>query len=335
TTGKPKGVTLTHGNLVANTSSIVQYLKLTSRDSVFAILPFYYSYGNSLLLTHLSAGGRLILASDFVFWNRAVKLMKDQGATGFSGVPSTFAMLFHRSQFASMEFPNLRYLTCAGGALAPAVVTRLRDCVPESELFLMYGQTEATARLSTLMPADVDRKLGSIGTGIPGVTLKVLDAAQQPTAAGEVGEIYASGSNVMKGYWQDKAATEQVLGPHGLRTGDLAKIDQDGYIYIVGRRSDMIKSGAYRINPQEIEEVILEMPGIEEVAVVGQPDEFLGEAIVAYVVPADQSISDQPQQILNHCKQRLPPYKRLRKVELVSELPKTSSGKIRRAALRN
>ncbi len=333
TTGHPKGVSLTHSNLASNTKAIAQCLRLTQSDSVFVVLPFYYSYGNSLLLTHATVGGRLVIASDFVFWNRAMNLMRDQNATGFCGVPSTFAMLLNHSNFASMEFPDLRYLACAGGALAPSMIQRLRQCLSKTQIYVMYGQTEATARLSILDPADLPEKAGSVGRGIPGVRLRVLDESRTPTLPGEVGELFAKGDNIMHGYWNDDAETQKVLSDDGLRTGDLARMDEDGFVYIVGRRSDLIKTGANRVNPEEIEEVILELAGIAEVAVTGEPDELLGEAIVAYVVATNEAISGE--RILEHCKVQLPPHKRVRRIEFVQALPKTSSGKVRRGELRS
>ncbi len=334
TTGKPKGVTLSHRNLLANTASIVEYLDLTAADSVFVVLPFFYSYGNSLLLTHVAVGGRLILARDFVFWNVALDLMEKQGATGFSGVPSIYAMLLHKSDFRKRAFADLRYLTCAGGALAPATVRRVRECVPHAQIFLMYGQTEAAARLSTLLPEEIDRKLGSIGRGIPAVSLAVLDKSGRPAAVGEVGEIVAQGPNVMLGYWNDPEATREVLRPEGLWTGDLARVDEEGYIYIEGRRSDLIKSGAYRIHPQEIEDVILELEGVADAVVVGCPDAMLGEVPVAFVVPAAERNGLTEDAILQHCRKSLPRYKQLRRAEFREFLPRTNSGKIKRHELR-
>lgn len=335
TTGRPKGVTLSHRNIAANCDSILHYLRLTADDSVFVILPFFYSYGNSLLFTHLAVGGRLILASDFVFWNRALDLMEVQRATGFSGVPSSYAMLLHKSNFRRRTFRDLRYLTCAGGALAPTTVRQLREIVPDLRLFLMYGQTEGTARLSTLMPGELDSKLGSIGRGIPGVTVQVLDKARQSVPPGVVGEIVARGDNVMTGYWNDPQETARVLRSEGLWTGDLARVDDEGYIYIVGRKNDIIKSGAYRISPKEIEEVILELENVGEVAVVGLPDEIWGEVPVAFVVRSSNGNAPSAHEILDYCRRQLPRYKLIHQVRFVDYLPKTSSGKIRRHQLRN
>lgn len=334
TTGRPKGVALTHGNLAANCESILSYLRLTADDSVLVTLPFFYSYGNSLLLTHLAAGGRMILADNFVFWNRVLDLMEQQRATGFAGVPASYAMLLHKSDFRQRRFAHLKYLTCAGGGLAPAVVEQIRAAVPRVRLFLMYGQTEATARLSTLLPEELDTKPGSIGRGIPGVTLEVLDADGKRLPPGEVGEIVARGENIMRGYWNDPEETALVLRPEGLRTGDLAATDAEGYLYIVGRKSDIIKSGAYRINPKEIEEVILTVAGVAEVAVAGVPDEIWGEAPVAFVVRSAGDATATEPEILECCRRHLPRYKLVREVRFVESLPRTATGKIRRSALR-
>jgi long-chain acyl-CoA synthetase len=333
TTGRPKGVTLSHRNIAANCCSILSYLELTRSDSVLVTLPFFYSYGNSLLFTHLAAGGKLVLASDFVFWNRVLDLMETEQVSGFSGVPSSFAMLLHRSDFRKRSFRHLRYLTCAGGGLAPAVSARVREVVPHAKLFLMYGQTEATARLSTLLPEQCEVKPNSIGQGIAGVTLEVVDETGEPVAAGEVGEIVARGDNLMVGYWNDEEATCQVLRPEGLRTGDLAVRDEEGDLFIVGRKSDLIKSGSYRLNPQEIEQVILELEGVAEVAVVGLPDEIWGESPVAFIVPASGSENLQTDEVIRHCRGRLPRYKQIREARQVEALPKTPSGKIKRAEI--
>lgn len=334
TTGRPKGVVLSHRNLLANCRSIVSYLKLTSRDSTLVVLPFFYSYGNSLLFTHLAVGAKLVLTRDFVFWNAVLDSLEHHAVTGFSGVPSTFALLLNKSNIRHRRLPNLRYLTCAGGALPATYVAELRRAVPHAQLYLMYGQTEATARLSTLLPDDLERKPGSIGRGIPGVTLQVLNEQGQPAPPGVIGEIVASGENIMRGYWRDDIATRRVLREDGLHTGDLGYRDEEGFIYLVGRVDDQIKCGAYRINPQEIEEVLVELPGVLEAAVVGVKDEIWGEIPVAFLATTDPT-HQMLEQAREHCRLRLPRYKQPHLYRAVDKLPRTASGKIQRAALRS
>lgn len=334
TTGEPKGVMLTHKNLAANAESIIQYLDLTHNDRVMVILPFYYSYGNSLLTTHIAVGGSIVLEKSFLYPNVVLDKMVRENVTGFSGVPSTFAILLNRSGIRKYAFPDLRYITQAGGAMSPKHALELINVLPGAKIFIMYGQTEAAARLSYLEPGDLLRKAGSIGKAIPGVTLTVKKDGTVPAAVGEVGEIVAQGDNIMLGYWNSPVETENVLKADGLHTGDLARMDEDGYLYIVGRKSDMIKSGAHRISPKEIEEAILEFPAVHEVAVVGVEDEYLGEAIVAHVVPKE-GWNVTGREIQTHCRGILPPYKVPKTVIIDAELPKTHSGKIKKYALPN
>ena len=333
TTGKPKGVTLTHRSLLANTTGIVEYLQLTREDRLGVILPFFYSYGNSLLLTHVYAGGTLVLADNFLYPNQVVELMVRERVTGFSGVPSSFAMLLRRSVFPSTRFPDLRYVTCAGGALSRPQIEELRSCLRSVAIFVMYGQTEASARLSYLPPGDLDRKLGSIGRGMPGVELSVCRPDGTKVAPGEIGEIVARGSCLMTGYWRDPEETLRALKGGWLWTGDMATVDEEGFIFIQGRASDMIKSSSYRINPEEIEEVINSYAGIVESAVVGMADEMLGESITAFAVCAkDQPASESG--LLQHLREFLPVHKLPRRIVFCEPLPRTESGKIRRQALR-
>ena len=330
TTGSPKGVTLSHKNLLANTESIVKYLDLNADDRVMAILPFYYSYGNSLLLTHFYCGGSLVIDNRFAYPNVILEIMDRERVTGFSGVPSTFAILMHKSNINNYRFEHLRYLTQAGGPMTPALTQKILEAMPHIRIFIMYGQTEASARLSYLEPERLLEKIGSIGKGIPGVTLKVKNDKGEVCKPGEVGEIVAGGDNIMTGYWNQPEATKQVLKKDGLHTGDLAKTDEDGYLYIVSRKSDMIKSGAHRISPKEIEEVFAEFPGLVETAVVGVPDEILGEAIIAYIVPKTKI--DQ-RELRKHLRTNLAPFKIPREIIELEALPKTPSGKIQKFKL--
>jgi acyl-CoA synthetase (AMP-forming)/AMP-acid ligase II len=332
TTGHPKAVMLSHRNLVANVRSIIEYLALSSADSILNVLPFHYSYGNSVLHTHLAVGARLVLENSSVYPHRILQGITDERVTGFSGVPSTFALLLSRTRLADFDLSSLRYLTQAGGPMPPVNVVRLSEALPEVRLFVMYGQTEATARLSYLPPERLADKLGSCGIPIPGVEIEIRDREGKSLPPGHTGEICASGENVMLGYWRAPEATRRVLQEGWLRTGDLAHRDEDGFIFIDGRCSDMIKSGAHRISPKEIEEVIAEIDGVAEVAVTGAADEILGEVVKALVVPADGAALDG-RAVQRHCMRQLARYKVPKLVEFSREIPRTASGKIRRHLL--
>jgi acyl-CoA synthetase (AMP-forming)/AMP-acid ligase II len=333
TTGNPKGVTLSHRNLEANTDSIVEYLNLTYKDKVMAILPFFYSYGNSLLLTHIRVGGSLVIDTRFAYPNVILETMSRERVTGFSGVPSNFAILMHKSDILSYRWDHIRYLTQAGGPMTPALTVNIMKTIPHVKIFIMYGQTEAAARLSYLEPDLLLEKIGSIGKAIPGVTLTVRDDKGNICPPGQPGEIVAQGDNIMMGYWNQPEETSKVLKPDGLHTADLARTDEDGFLYIVSRRSDMIKSGAHRISPKEIEEIIAEHDSVVESAVIGVPDEILGEALKAVIV-LKQSAKTTEKDIIKHCRMNLPSFKVPKIVEFAETLPKTSSGKIKKFQLK-
>jgi len=335
TTGRPKGVMLSHSNLEANTRSILATLPIRTGTRTLAILPFNYSYGNSLLLTHVSAAATLVLENRFAFVNKAIETMRKHAVTGFSGVPSHFSILFHRSNFLKQEFPELRYITCAGGGLPVPHIRLLRDRMPDVALYLMYGQTEGSSRLSTLDCTMVDRKIGSAGKAIPGVEIRVVDAEGRELPPGCVGELVARGDNVMKGYLDDPEGTNEALRDGWLHTGDLGQTDEEGFLFIRGRAAEFIKCGGYRIGPQEVEEVILQHPSVLECAVVGLPDELLDERIVAAVVFRDPDPGPEgADRILRHLRERLPHHMVPGEVRRTESIPKTDSGKIRRLELR-
>ena len=334
-TGRPRGVTLTHRNLVANTRQILGYLPIARDDSVLCVLPFHYSYGMSLLLTHTAAGGRVVVDNRFAFPAAVVDHLQQSRATSFAGVPSTYAILAARTDFLGRAWPDLRYVTQAGGAMSPALQRRLHDELPDHvRLFVMYGQTEAAPRLSWVPPERLADKFGSIGVAIPGVSLTVRRPDGAECGADEVGEVVAAGENIMEGYWNAPEETATVLRPDGLHTGDLGRRDADGYIWLVDRIKNMIKVGANRVSPKEIEEVIAELPAVQEACVVGVPDELLGEAIEVHVVPRPEH-DLAPEAVQRHCRERLPLYKIPRAVHLVAELPRNSAGKVLRDRLRD
>ncbi len=336
-TGRPRGATLSHLNLVANTRSIVTYLELRPEDRVLDVLPFYYVYGKSLLNTHVAAMGSVVVENRFMFPNTALDTLERERCTGFSGVPSTFAILLNRSNFSERKLADLRYVTQAGGPMSADLQKRLMEILGERRIFIMYGATEAGARLSWLPPEDLPRKRGSIGRAIPNVELTVRRDDGTECAVDEVGEIVARGSNIMLGYWGDADETLRVLSKLGYHTGDLGRRDADGFFWVVGRKKDMIKSGAHRIAAKEIEDAILEFPEVHETAVVGVPDELLGEAIKAFVVfrqgAAPGAAPDTVKELERFLKRRLPAFKVPATYEVREDLPKNESGKIMKARL--
>jgi len=334
-TGRPRGVTLSHGNLTANTAQILAYLELQADDSVLSVLPFHYSFGNSLLLTHVKVGGRVVVDNRFAYPATIVEALEERRVTSFAGVPSTYAILTSRTDFLQRSWPDLRYLTQAGGAMTPALQRRLVESLPEHlRLFIMYGQTEAGARLSWLPPELLPTKYGSIGRGIPGVELTVRHQDGTICGMGEVGEVVASGPNIMQGYWNDPDETALVLKQGRLHTGDLGRRDEDGDIWLVDRIKNMIKAGANRVSAKEIEETIAEVAGVQEVCVVGIPDELLGEAIEAFVVPQPGHEYDL-NGILQHCRRHLALYKIPRTIHRLDTMPRSAAGKVLKQELLN
>jgi long-chain acyl-CoA synthetase len=333
-TGTKKGVMLTHKNLIANTCSIIDYLNLDETDRICVVLPFFYCYGASLLHTHLRVGGSVVL-NQKPFLGSINKDIDTYACTGFAGVPSTYQILMNKTLFLQQKFPSLRYFTQAGGQLPNRYITLLADTFPQKKVFVMYGATEATARLSYL-PADlVMCKMGSIGKGIPGVTLAVLDENGLPVQPGKTGEIAARGDNIMKGYYQDPEGTAAVIKNGWLYTGDLATIDDEGFIYVVGRSKNIIKSGGYRISPNEIENEILSYEKCKGCVIFGIPDEIMGEAVVAVIqVPNTVDPSDLKSEVLTHCNKRLPSYKVPKKIFFIDEFPLNSSNKLDMARLK-
>jgi acyl-CoA synthetase (AMP-forming)/AMP-acid ligase II len=333
-TGAKKGVIITHGNLIANTTSIMEYLHLTPADRVMVVLPFYYCYGASLLHTHLRAGGSVVISHN-IFLGGVLDEIDACRCTGLAGVPSTYQILINRTGFLQHRFRTLRYMTQAGGRLEPKFISMIADAFPGLEFYVMYGATEATARMSYLPPAMLREKIASIGKGIPGVELRVLDESGREVRPGETGEIVASGRNIMKGYYGDEEGTRSVLRDGRYHTGDLATVDEGGYIYVVGRARDIIKCAGYRVSPYEVEQVVQGVGGVDAVAVVGVPDDLLGEAIVAVVKKSEKATEDEVRaMVAGRCRERLPSYKLPKHLSFVTDLPLNSSNKVDKVRIR-
>jgi acyl-CoA synthetase (AMP-forming)/AMP-acid ligase II len=333
TTSQPKAVRITHHNIQANTDSIITFLELRADDRVLVILPFFYCYGASLLHTHLRPGGCVVLCNSFVFPETALDLLEREECTVLAGVPSSFQLLLRASTFAQRALPSLRLIQQAGGKLPPVLIEELLAAKSAAKLFVMYGQTEATARLSYLPPEKLQEKPGSVGKGIPGVELRVLNENGEPVLPGERGEIYATGANISPGYHEDSQGSVAKFTPHGLRTGDLAVIDDDGYIFIVDRRDDFIKSWGHRISTQEVEAAALRMERLVSAAVIGVPDDEAGETVTLFVT-ARPGAEVTPDEVLAVCRQYLPKFMVPRSVLILDALPLNANGKIAKPQLR-
>jgi acyl-CoA synthetase (AMP-forming)/AMP-acid ligase II len=334
-TGRPKGVMVTHQNIACNTSDIISYMQLQAADRVMVVLPFHYCFGLSLLHTHLAAGASLVLNNTFLYPEKVLQDMQAKQCTGFAGVPSTYQILLRKSRFKDLIFPRLRWLQQAGGKLPNAFIQEILTAFPHVRFFLMYGQTEGTARLSYLPPERLRDKLGSIGKGLPSTRLEVLRSDGTPVTPGsdEVGEIVASGENITLGYWNDPVETARYFRNGRLHTGDLARVDCDGFIFVVERERDMIKCGGNRVSAKEIEDVISEIADVIEVAVVGAGHEILGEVAVAYVASRPKS-ENLEGRIVDYCKRKLPSFKVPEQVICLPQLPHGPNGKVLKSELK-
>lgn len=333
TTAYPKGVTLTHGNLLANTKAIIEYLKLNCDDSVLMTLPFTYSYGNSILLTHACAGASIVIENSTTYPYKVLEGLKKYGVTGFSTVGSYINLMlkYIRNSTENADyFKTLRYITFAGESTNNDDIRYINKYYPGIEVFVMYGQTEAGARLSYLSPVRLKDKLGSIGKGLSNVILKVVNEWGCLVKPGEIGEVAAYGPNIMKGYWGDPQATEEVLKDGWLYTGDYATVDEDGFIYIKGRKTDMIKYMGHRISPVEIESIINGFEYVKESAVVeGEVDGM--HVIKAFIVYEKECAMEEIRRFVHS---KLPAYMRPHVFVAIEQLPRTESGKLKRSGLR-
>jgi acyl-CoA synthetase (AMP-forming)/AMP-acid ligase II len=332
TTAEPKGVMLTTDNLRANAEAILSFLPLAPDDRAFLSMPLSYCYGASVLHTHLRAGASVFF-HDVRFAEPALDALAGSGATGLPGVPSLLQLLVSGG-LSERHFQHVRWIMSSGGSLPERAVSELSAALPRAQIFLRYGVTEFTAAASCLPPERLRDKPGSIGRGLSDAPLRVerLDGTTIPPGSEEVGEIVLAGPHLSLGYFADPAETERRFAGRRFRTGDLARVDGDGFVYLVARATEFIKSGGHRIAPAEIEEVIGELPSVADVAVVAEPDPRRGDAIVALVVLQTGGALTL-YEMREHCASRLPSHKVPSKVRFVAAIPRTSSGKISRRAL--
>ena len=336
-TGTPKGVMMTHRNMVFAASSITTYLQMRSDDVVLSVLPLAFDYGLYQLLMCVMVGATLVLEKSFVFPQKVLPLLTKEHVTVFPLVPTMAALIVQLRNFDPAWAASVRTVTNTAAALPPAHIQELQGLFVQARIFSMYGMTESK-RCTWLPPEHLVEHPDSVGIAIPGTEVWVVDEAGERLAANVVGELVVRGGHVMQGYWRNEEATTKALRPGRypwekvLYTGDLFRMDEQGFCYFIGRKDDIIKSRGEKVSPKEIENVLYALPGVIEAAVVGVPDELLGRALKAILVLAEHaSLSERD--VIAHCMARLEDFMVPRLIEFRTELPKTATGKIQRAAL--
>lgn len=337
-TGDPKGVMETHQNIISAARSIIQYLKNTPEDILLVTLPLSFDYGLYQVIMAFMFGGTLVLEKSFIFLSRVLNLIAKEKVTGFPIVPTIVAMIFKTIDLKSFDLSTLRYISNTGAAFPVEHIMKLRQSLPHVDIYSMFGLTECK-RIAYLPPEQIDVRPGSVGKAMPNCEVFVIDETQRRVKPGEVGELVVRGANVMQGYWNAPEQTARTFRPAlGFRenllfTGDYFKQDEEGYLYFLGRKDDMIKSRGERISAREIEQIVSQVEGVNECAVVGVDDEILGQAIKVWVAPV-QGYQLHPKQIIEYCARNLEPYSVPKYVELMDELPKTPHGKIDKKSLK-
>lgn len=335
-TGNPKGVMLTHLNMVSAATSITTYLENRQDDIILNVLPLAFDYGLYQVLMGFKVGATVVLERSFAYPHAVLEKIKIEKITGFPIVP-TIAALLLQMDLSKYDLSSLRYLTNTAAALPTHHIVKLRGLFPQAKLYSMYGLTECK-RVSYLPPDQLDIRPGSVGRGMPNEEVYIVDDDGQRVGPGVVGQLVVRGSNVMKGYWEMSEATDKVLKPGAipgekvLYTGDLFRMDEEGFLFFVGRKDDIIKSRGEKVSPKEVENVLSGIDGVAEVAVLGVPDEILGQAVKAFIqVKAGVALTEKD--VLRHCSLHLEDFMMPKIIEFRSLLPKTANGKINKREL--
>ena len=327
-TGAPRFVMVTHGNLIANTEAIIRSQGLTRDDRAMLILPLSYCFGASVLHTHLYQGAGVVFDRRFMFPDKVLEAVNQFGCTTFAGVPTAYNSLIRRWKARPIALPGLRRFLQAGGALPSQRIREMRKAFPSTQFYVMYGQTEATARISCMEPERWETKPGSVGRPLDNLMISIVDESGNELRAGEVGEVLVKGPSVSPGYWNDPAETERVYSSGWLRTRDLAHLDEEGYLWLAGRKAAFLKMRGVRVSFAEVEERVTAIAGVYECAVRAVAHPEAGEALVLFLVP-DEGVTLAEEEIRRH----LPAHWALDSIRIVSELPKTSAGKISLSSL--
>ncbi|MEM7292910.1 MAG: acyl-CoA ligase (AMP-forming), exosortase A system-associated [Pseudomonadota bacterium] len=337
-TGLPKGVMLSHENIIAGAAIVSEYLNISESDRTFAALPFSFDAGLNQLMTAMQNCATCVI-QNWLFANQVVKALTEENITGLAGVPSLWSLIAQPSAGLGREkAPHLRYITNTGGEMPQNVLGQLQNALPDIDIVLMYGLTEAFR--STYLPADqLKQRPTSMGKAIPNTEILVVDSEGKRCKAGEVGELVHHGPTVSMGYWDQAEKTAELIRPHPdppkgatvvplvCYSGDLVKRDEEGYLYFVGRRDNLIKSSGFRISPTEVEQVLSNIDNVQQAAVVGRPHDVLGQTVVAYVV-SRENIELNTDEILAVCAERLPRHMVPRDIEVIDILPRTATGKV-------
>jgi amino acid adenylation domain-containing protein len=334
-TGEPKGVMQTHASMRAAATSITTYLQNLPGEIILCALPLSFDYGLYQAIMAALLGGRLVLEKSFAYPVEILRVVERERVTGFPGVPTMFAML--RGIGRDLDLSSVRYVTNTAAALGARHVELIRETFPAARIYSMYGLTECK-RVSFLPPEEIDRKPESVGIAIPNTEISIVGSDGRALPPGQTGEIVVRGATLMRGYLNKPEATARRLRPGPsqgelvLHTGDYGRIDEEGYLYFVARMDDIIKSAGEKVPPREVEDVLLSLEGIREAAVIGAPDERLGEAVLAFVV-LDDNASLTESAIRRLCQARLESHMVPLRVEVVPEIPKTTNGKIDKTRL--
>ena len=336
-TGQPKGVMQTHQAMVFTLGSLIEYLRETSEDRLLCLLPLAFDYGLYQLLMAVQLGATVILERSFTYPAQVFQRMEKERVTVFPAVPTIFAMLLAAHARSSLRFPQVTRVTNTAAALPDDHVAKLREVFPNALIYKMYGLTECK-RVCYLEPELVDAKPGSVGKAIPGTEVFLRTPEGQPVEAGETGILYVRGPHVMRGYWKRPDLTDHMLKPgwipgeRVLCTHDHFRLDEEGFLYFVGRSDDIIKTRGEKVSPVEVENVLHAIPGVREVAVIGIPDPILGQAVRAYVVlQSGAQISEK--EIRAWCLGHLENFMTPKEIVFREELPKTYTGKVSKKAL--
>jgi amino acid adenylation domain-containing protein len=335
-TGRPKGVMATHLNMISAADSVTSYLENSAGDVILNVLPLSSSYGLYQVLMMFKVGGTIVLERSFTYPYKVVETIIRENVTGLPIVPTISAILIQLN-LSTYHLPALRYITNAGAALPTHHITRLRELFPQVRLYSMYGLTECK-RVSYLPPDQIDIRPASVGRGMPNQEVYVVDDDGGRVGPGVVGELVIRGSNVTRGYWEDPEATARALRPGPipgekvLYSGDLFKTDEEGYLYFVSRKDDIIKTRGEKVSPREVEEVLYGIEGVAEAAVFGVPDPVLGSAVKA-VLTLREGMQVNEAAVLRHCSQKLENFMVPKFVEFRASMPRTTSGKIAKRQL--